>query len=107
MLEIIKDYQSPSLAERETIITYDDETKRLHLFADTPKHARKFEKFLDESLPCRKGYSPTGILLMLDGYMIEDTYFTIQKKRVMSEEQRALAAERARKTLHAYKANNG
>lgn len=106
MLEIIKDYQSPSLAERETIITYDDETKRLHLFADTPKHARKFEKYLDESLPCRKGYSENGTLLMLDGYMIENTYFTIAKKRVMTEEQRALAAERARKALQAYKAKN-
>lgn len=91
--QIIKDWQVPSGEERETILTYEEEVDQWHIYSDVPKHARKYEKFIDESKRYRKGYSVnSGQLVMVEGYII-DGNVGISKKRKLTEKQRQKLAE--------------
>ncbi|KRM76315.1 hypothetical protein FC48_GL001897 [Ligilactobacillus murinus DSM 20452 = NBRC 14221] len=66
-----------------------------------PKHARKYEHFIDDSQPHRKGYSANGgKLAMIDGY-IAGANVTIAKKRTstMTDSQKEQARKRM-KELH-------
>ena len=91
--QIIKDWQVPSREERETILTYEEETNQWHIYSDVPKHARKYEKYVDESKNHRKGYSAnSGQLVMIDGY-VTDGNVGISKKRKLTEKQRQRLAE--------------
>lgn len=91
--QIIKDWQVPSREERETILTYEEETNQWHIYTDVPKHARKYEKYVDESKSHRKGYSvSSGQLVMIDGY-VADGNVGISKKRKLTEKQRQKLAE--------------
>lgn len=91
--QIIKDWQVPSREERETILTYEEEVGQWHIYSDVPKHARKYEKFIDESKRYRKGYSVnSGQLVMVEGYII-DGNVGISKKRKLTEKQRQKLAE--------------
>lgn len=91
--QIIKDWQVPSREERETILTYEEETNQWHIYTDVPKHARKYEKYVNESKNHRKGYSVnSGQLVMIDGY-IADGNVGISKKRKLTEKQRQKLAE--------------
>lgn len=59
-------WTTSSLEERETIISYDRLLDCWHIWTDEPKHARKYEKYIDEQQPTRKGYNPkSGQLVML------------------------------------------
>ena len=90
--QIIKDWQVPSREERETILTYEEEVDQWHIYSDVPKHARKYEKFIDESKRYRKGYSVnSGQLVMVEGYI--DGNVGISKKRKLTEKQRQKLAE--------------
>lgn len=96
-LTIIDDWEVPSKEERETILSFEDESQSWHIYTDVPKHARKYEKFIDQSKPYRKGYSVNGgKLAMIEGY-ITGGNVNINKsfKSKMTNEQR----ERARKRL--------
>ncbi len=91
--QIIKDWQVPSREERETILIYEEEVDQWHIYSDVPKHARKYEKFIDESKRYRKGYSVnSGQLVMVEGYII-DGNVGISKKRKLTEKQRQKLAE--------------
>lgn len=91
--QIIKDWQVPNREERETILTYEEEVDQWHIYSDVPKHARKYEKFIDESKRYRKGYSVnSGQLVMVEGYII-DGNVGISKKRKLTEKQRRKLAE--------------
>ncbi|OTF89713.1 hypothetical protein [Ligilactobacillus salivarius] len=93
--QIIKDWQVPSREERETILTYEEETNQWHIYSDVPKHARKYEKFIDESKNHRKGYNINGgQLAMIDGYVIGGNV-GIRKK--MSDKERKAISERMKK----------
>lgn len=92
--QIIKDWQVPSREERETILTYEEETNQWHIYSDIPKHARKYEKYIDESKNHRKGYSVNGgQLAMIDGYVAGNV--GIRKK--MSDKERKVISERMKK----------
>lgn len=83
------------LEERETIINYDRLLDRWHIWTDEPKHARKYEKYIDDQQPARKGYNPkTGQLVMLEGDLI-NVNVIITKKRTykMTPEQKAEKAK--------------
>lgn len=91
--QIIKDWKVPSREERETILTYEEETNQWHIYTDVPKHARKYEKYIDISKNHRKGYSAnSGQLVMIDGY-IADGNVGISKKRKLTEKQRQKLVE--------------
>lgn len=91
--QIIKDWKVTSREERETILTYEEEVDQWHIYTDVPKHARKYEKYVDESKNYRKGYSVNvGQLVMIDGYII-DGNVGISKKRKLTEKQRQKLAE--------------
>lgn len=93
-VKIIKDWQVPSKEERETILTYEEETNQWHIYTDVPKHARKYEKYIDESKSYRKGYSINGgQLAMIDGYVTGNV--GIRKK--MSDKDRKAVSERMKK----------
>lgn len=94
-LTIIDSWKVPSKEERETILSYSHELDRWYIYTDVPKHARKYEKFLDETKPHRKGYSTAGNLSMIEGY-IDGANVTIAKKRTstMTDEQKQQASER-------------
>lgn len=97
--QIIKDWQVPSRQERETILTYEEEVDQWHIYTDVPKHARKYEKYIDKSNSCRKGYSVNGgQLAMIDGYIVGGNV-GINKKRstTMTEEQKEAARQRMKK----------
>lgn len=81
--------------ERETIISYDRLLDRWHIWTDEPKHARKYEKYIDEQQPTRKGYNPkTGQLVMLEGNLL-NVNVIITKKRTykLTPEQKAEKAK--------------
>ena len=93
--QIIKDWKVPSREERETILTYEEEVDQWHIYSDVPKHARKYEKYVDESKNYRKGYSSnSGQLAMIDGYVIGGNV-GIRKK--MSDKERKAISERMKK----------
>lgn len=96
-LTIIDSWTVPTKEERETILNFEDETQNWHIYTDVPKHARKYEKFLDETKPHRKGYSKNGgVLAMIEGYITGGNVNINKKfKSKMTNEQR----ERARKRL--------
>ncbi len=80
-LTVIDGWDIPSKEERETIIGFDEVQGSWHIYTDVPKHARKYEHFIDDSQPHRKGYSAnSGKLAMIDGY-IAGANVTIAKKR--------------------------
>ncbi|MFR0581985.1 hypothetical protein ACLUXQ_05780 [Limosilactobacillus mucosae] len=88
-------WTTSSLEERETIISYDRLLDRWHIWTDEPKHARKYEKYIDEQQPTRKGYNPkNGQLVMLEGDLI-NVNVIITKKRTykMTPEQKAEKAK--------------
>ena len=92
--QIIKDWKVPSREERETILTYEEETNQWHIYSDIPKHARKYEKYIDENKNHRKGYSVNGgQLAMIDGYVTGNV--GIRKK--MSDKDRQAVSERMKK----------
>ena len=92
--QIIKDWKVPSREERETILTYEEETNQWHIYSDVPKHARKYEKYIDISKNHRKGYSVNGgQLAMIDGYVVGNV--GIRKK--MSDKDRQAVSERMKK----------
>ena len=92
--QIIKDWKVPSREKRETILTYEEETNQWHIYSDIPKHARKYEKYIDESKNHRKGYSVNGgQLAMIDGYVVGNV--GIRKK--MSDKERKVISERMKK----------
>ena len=91
----IKDWKVPSREERETFLTYEEETNQWHIYSDVPKHARKYEKFIDISKNHRKGYSVNGgQLAMIDGYVAGGNV-GIRKK--MSDKKRKVISERMKK----------
>ena len=55
MTEVKQDMKTAPQEERETIISYDRQTKTWHIYTDEPKHARKYEKYV--TCPQRKGYN--------------------------------------------------
>ena len=80
-------WTTSSLEERETIISYDRLLDRWHIWTDEPKHARKYEKYIDEQQPTRKGYNPkNGQLVMLEGDLT-NANIIITKKRKYTGEQ--------------------
>lgn len=82
-------WTTSSLEERETIISYDRLLDRWHIWTDEPKHARKYEKYINEQQPTRKGYNPkSGQLVMLEGDLI-NVNVIITKKRKYTGEQLA------------------
>ncbi|PAY51959.1 hypothetical protein [Ligilactobacillus salivarius] len=92
--QIIKDWKVPSREERETILIYEEEVDQWHIYTDVPKHARKYEKYIDESKNHRKGYSVNGgQLAMIDGYVVGNV--GIRKK--MSDKERKVISERMKK----------
>ena len=81
--------------EQETIISHDWLLDCWHIWTDEPKHARKYEKYIDEQQPTRKGYNPkNGQLVMLEGDLI-NVNVIITKKRTykMTPEQKAEKAK--------------
>ncbi len=100
-LTIIDSWTVPTREERETILNYDEEQDSWHIYTDVPKHARKYEKFIDESTPHRKGYSgKNSTLTMIDGYITGANVIIAKKpKSNMTEERKQQARERM-KELH-------
>lgn len=92
--QIIKDWKVPSREERETILIYEEEVDQWHIYTDIPKHARKYEKYIDVNKNHRKGYSVNGgQLAMIDGYVVGNV--GIRKK--MSDKERKVISERMKK----------
>lgn len=90
-------WTTSSLEERETIISYDRLLDRWHIWTDEPKHARKYEKYINEQQPTRKGYNPkSGQLVMLEGDLI-NVNVIITKKRKYTADQRTIMQNNLRK----------
>lgn len=83
--------------EQETIISHDQLLDRWHIWTDNPTKARKYEKFIDDQQPARKGYNPkTGQLVMLEGDLL-NVNVIITKKRKYTADQRAKMQNNLRK----------
>lgn len=94
--EVDKNYPVLSREERETIFSWNAEEKIWHLYTDEPKHARKYEKYIDDNKPTRRGYNPNnGKLSMLEGDLKNSTV-SITRKPHLTPEQRKQLSERAR-----------
>lgn len=90
-------WTTSSLEERETIVSYDRLLDRWHIWTDEPKHARKYEKYINEQQPTRKGYNPkSGQLVMLEGDLI-NVNVIITKKRKYTADQRTIMQNNLRK----------
>ena len=93
--QIIKDWQVPSREERETILIYEEDVDQWHIYTDVPKHARKYEKYIDVNKNHRKGYSVNGgQLAMIDGYV---TGGNVGIRKKMSDKERKVISERMKK----------
>lgn len=94
-LTIIDSWEVPSKEKRETILNFEDETQNWHIYTDVPKHARKYEKFLDETKPHRKGYSVNGgKLAMIEGFLNDSALVSIRQRARLTDEQKELAIKR-------------
>ncbi|MBX9011624.1 hypothetical protein [Ligilactobacillus murinus] len=94
-LTIIDSWDIPSKEERETILNYSHDLDNWHIYTDVPKHARKYEKFLDETKPHRKGYSANGgVLAMLEGYLNDSALVSIRQRARLTDKQKELASKR-------------
>lgn len=94
-LTIIDSWTVPTREERETILNFEDETQSWHIYTDVPKHARKYEKFLDETKPHRKGYSVNGgVLAMIEGYLNDSALVSIRQRARLTDKQKELASKR-------------
>lgn len=97
-----ENFESPTIAERETILRYDDEDHAWHVYTNVPKHIRRLMPLLDENQTIRKGFDPKDDrLTMIEGILGNQGYISMNKKRVMNEAER----ERARKNLAKYRLN--
>ena len=95
-----ENFESPTIAERETILRYDDEDHAWHVYTNVPKHIRRLMPLLDKNQTIRKGFDPKdGRLTMIEGILGNQGYISMNKKRVMNEAER----ERARKNLEKYR----
>lgn len=79
--------------EQETIITYDRKLDEWNLYTDVPKHARKWQERI---IPEREIYNKsTNQLIGIEGKIKGSV--SINKFRVMSDEQKKKASERMKK----------
>lgn len=101
-MKILHDYELLSRNDQEIVLSYDFEERRWWIFCNNPAKSRKWEELLDEiSDQAMKGYRDNGELIMISGPLLEDVNVTVHKKRELSEEQRAAAAERLRNVRQA------
>lgn len=91
----LKNCEVPSREERETVLSWDALTDCWHIYTDEPKHARKYEKFVDDNKPTRRGYSKSEKLIMIEGDL-KGANVIVSKKPVLSAERKKELAERAR-----------
>lgn len=77
--------------EQETIITFDNLQNKWHLYTDVPKHIRKWQSLIKDC----KITEENGEIVAIEG-SIEGTV-SISKKRQLTPEQKASAAERLKK----------
>ncbi|WP_323075182.1 hypothetical protein, partial [Limosilactobacillus reuteri] len=103
MTEIKQDMKTAPFEERETIISYERQTETWHIYTDEPKHARKYEKYVTH--PQRKGYSPSGQLIMLEGDIDKGTV-SITKKWQLTDEQRKKHSKVLQKARISQRASN-
>lgn len=73
--------------EQETIISHDRLLDCWHIWTDEPAKARKYEKYINEQQPTRKGYNPkTGQLVMLEGDLTNVNVVIMQKRKYTAEQ---------------------
>ncbi|MEG0078286.1 hypothetical protein [Enterococcus sp.] len=75
--------------EQETIISFDPVTKQWHYYSDVPAHNKKWQHVID---PERITVEDTGAISLLEGTITGNV--TVSKKRTLTAEQKAIAAER-------------
>lgn len=75
--------------EQETIISFDPVTKQWHYYSDVPAHNKKWQHVID---PERITVEYTGAISLLEGTITGNV--TVSKKRTLTAEQKAIAAER-------------
>ena len=78
--------------EQETVIVFEAETGLWNFYSTYPPHIRKYKDLLIDAKSTEDQYGINSIRGKL-----EDVNVRISKKRKMTEEQKAIAAERLRK----------
>ena len=81
-----------SADERETVLVYSDDDKTWRVYSTVGKHIRKLMELGGMDIIESEDDRPIAI----EGKLSEK-YVAMRKPKVMSEEQKALAAERFRK----------
>lgn len=90
-----EEFSSPSLAERETILRYDDVEHNWYIYTNVPKHIRRLESLLDNKQTIKKGFDPqSGRSTMIEGVLSKRGNIIFGKKPHMSQEQREKARQR-------------
>ena len=85
-----------TLLEQETIITFNREESEAEIYTFDPKMIRIFTKFAQEHPDlCRHDEPATEMHAHV--FTLEKGLLTIRPKRMLSEEQREAAQERAKK----------
>jgi len=79
-------------SEQETVIVFEAETGLWNFYSTYPPHIRKYKDLLIEAKFTEDQYGINSIQGKL-----HDVNVRISKKRKLSEEQKAIAAERLRK----------
>jgi len=81
-----------SADERETVLVYSDDDKTWRVYSTVGKHIRRLMELGDMITIESEDDRPIAIEGKLD-----EKYVAMRKPKVMSEEQKALAAERFRR----------
>lgn len=90
--------ETASKEERETIAVYEELTDTWSIYSNVRKHITKLTKIFGEDGFDRAGVDDDGRLMEVSKDGVEHGQVSFRnKKKPMSEEQRAKAAERMRK----------
>ena len=81
-------------SEQETVLTYNVEEGKWYIFTEYPPHIRKYYDLVENPMTTRDEYGFTS----LKGTLTSATV-SVRKKRELTEEERAILSERAKRNL--------
>ncbi len=80
--------------EQETVITFDVQEQKWHLYTSYPPHIRKYQELVENVTEHREENN----LVAIEGHLLSDVYGALKKKRTLTEEQKERLAEQLNRT---------
>lgn len=88
-------FETPTRKEQETILNYDNFDHIWTVYSDVPKHVRKLKDLVTDDHT--EGINAQGAVTMIKGKLKADAYISMQKKHILSQEEKDQAIKRLSK----------